>query len=330
MNPRYTNKSFKMLIAELLKDVEKPPAGSIIVVPFAKPELLEWIGPNNITMAYAMEPRTSKIFNRDCLASPPRYTGAYILAYPPWDRKNATENKAMFDLYGTDNLYKCFIKTLIKEYSLGGTIIVPLSFMTGTRDSDLSRRKKFLEIYQITKIHVHNKRLINTYVPLVLSFVRRTEPRPRLIEQVDVVFYPSLKQTTLQSTDDAFRNQDPFYNTIYQMPSSLKKITVSLFSPADEGVDRNPVPLYFNKTESPTLPIMLTTIKTNYRIKIRGYVSRKLTARIIADFNAWIKSWIEQTGGIFLQYVIIQEAKLDYMPTEIALTAIDHIIRSYL
>ena len=319
-----------MLISELLKDVEKPHQGSIVAIPFATLQLIDWLGNGYINMAYASEPRTSQIFNRDCLANPPKYSGSYVLSYPPWVRKNDTEDKSIFDKYNSDNLYKCFVKTILNDPPLGGTIILPLSFLTGTRDSEIKRRNKFLQIYKIKQTHIYNEILINSYIPMVLTFIRRTDPSSRQ-EGLNPVFYPSLKSYTWVIRDSlGLENQNPFFETPYFRDARpiKKAVYISLFQQTD--IDTNP-PLYFCKSETPTSQISLSDKNKEHdvRIKIRGFLSKHLQQRFIKDFNIWARNYIDKTGGIFLKYICLKDKKQSYMSSELAFDVIERLIWHY-
>lgn len=319
-----------MLISELLKDVEKPPLGTIVAIPFASLQLIDWLGPGYINMAYASEPRTSQIFNRDCLATPPKYSGSFLLCYPPWTRKNDAEDKSIFDKYNSDNLYKCFIKTLLVDPPIGGTIVVPLSFLIGTRDSEIKRRSKFLQIYKIKQIHIYSESIINSYVPMVLTFIRRTESCPKA-EELSPVLYPSFKKCSWLMRDYSYlEDQDPFFGSPYFTKSRPpnKLVQVTIFQQTD--VDANP-PLYFCKSEIFPSQISLSSENNTHcvKIKIRGFVSRKLQKRLIEDFNSWARNWINKTGGVFLKYISLKDKKQSYMPTEVAIEAIERLIWHY-
>jgi hypothetical protein len=319
-----------MLVSELLKDVEKPPMGSIVAIPFASLQLIDWLGPGYINMAYASEPRTSHIFNRDCLANPPKYSGAYILSYPPWNRKNDSDDKSLFDKYNTDNLYKCFIKTLLADPPLGGTIVVPFSVFSGTRDSEIKRRTKFLQIYAIKQLHIYNETLINGFIPMVLTFIRRNE-HPSRLAGLYPVFYPSLKKATWVIRDYLhLEDQDPFFETVIfsDFKPTLKKVQISVYQNTD--IDTNP-PLYFCKSETATSQISLSNENKEHdvRLKIRGFLSKRLQQRIIKDFNVWARFWINKTGGVFLKYICLKDKKQSYIPVELALIAIERLIWYY-
>jgi len=303
-----------MLASDFLKDVEKPPQRSIVVVPFAKPEILDWLGTDYIIMAYSTDPQSNKVFKRDSLATAPRYNGAYVIGFPPWDRKNDTEDKTLFDLHASDNLYKCFIKTMLKSDNtpLGGTIIVPLSFLTGTRESEVGRRKKFLENYRIKVISIYKTTLIQTYMPVVISFIRRSESKPN-VEIIETITYPEKTHHFIEyySLISQFGGHDP----LVEYPKPQKKIQVEF--------NKNGI-LYFDKTRLSRL-----SNSDSKEIYIRGFVSKRLLEVIIRDFNAWSDAWLARTCGLFLKYKAVESSVVQYISSEIVVEAIQRIIWKY-
>jgi hypothetical protein len=320
-----------MSVTELLKDIEKPPKGTIVVVPFATQPLMEWLGRDHIILGYSSDPYTTTIFKKDCLLSPPRLSGAYVICYPPWDRKNDASDKSIFDSYGTDNLYKCFLKNLINDsQALGGTIIIPLNFLTGSRDSEKKRRKDFLNSYKIKKLHVYNEITINTYTPIVLSFIRRTEPKPT-VEMFMPVFYPSRTQLTwlFDTSTPMLPGSDPFKYTPYtSTPNNQIKIKTTLLETEDVDDSQH---MYVCKFESSTRKIAAqdNAVSADYRISIQGHMSKRLQRRLMNDFNKWVGDWIELTNGIFLNYTTTNNIKTPYISTDLVTEAMKRILWSY-
>ena len=164
-----------MRLTELLQNTTKPPKGTIVVLPFANQETIEWLGDGYIPLAYANQPRTTKIFQRDVFTNSPKFAGAYVIAKPPFTRRNDAEDKAIFDLFGTDNLYKCFIKMLLRDNPLGGTIVLPFNFITGNRDSEIERRRRFFNMFDVKSLTVFSDIEIEQYKAIVVDFLKKTE-----------------------------------------------------------------------------------------------------------------------------------------------------------
>ena len=125
-------------------------------------------------------------------------------------------------------------------------------------------------------------------------------------------------------------DQDPFFGYPHLANSRPPKklVQVTVFQNTD--VDTNP-PLYFCKSETSSSQISLSSENKalDVKIKIRGFVSNKLQKRLIEDFNSWARNWINKTGGVFLKYISLKDKKQSYMPTEVAIEAIERLIWHY-
>ena len=227
-----------MRLETLLEYNERPPIGSIVVLPFANQEIIDWLGTGYISLAYAESPRTSAIFQRDCFNNPPKFQGSYVICYPPWTKKNDSADKAIFDRYGVDTLYKCFIKIIMRDQPLGGTIIIPLRFLTGSRDSEKRRRKECFSLFKLIQLTVFSDNIIGDEIPLVLQFQRRTdnyskteicktilvskEQNTNLIQKKETVWH--INGTSI---DDIFiKEADPFLNKFIEKPEKKKNYSL--------------------------------------------------------------------------------------------------------
>ena len=315
-----------MRLEKLLQYTEKPPQGAIVVLPFANQEVIDWLGKGYIQIAYTEQPRSREIFKRDCFTNPPKFQGAYTICFPPWTKKNDSADKTVFDLYGTDNLYKCFLKTIIKEQPVGGTIVIPFKFLTGTRESEQKRKQEFFRLFKPVNITVFKDVIINEEIPLVMQFIRRTDAihkkevwSVKLVEENKTT--DLLWTADLFSKDITFINQaNPFLDNYVSRPS--KKVKASI-CPIDEQFST----FYLIKTEN----IHLTTEKTDLALKIniRGFLSQKLKERIIIDFNNWLNTWTNKTAFLFLQFIIINGKPVHYISSDLAIDALERIIWSY-
>ena len=307
----------------LLEKIEKPPQGSIVVLPFANQEILDWLGTGYITLAYAENPRTNKIFNREVFTNPPKFQGSYVIANPPWTKKNSTEEKAIFDRYGTDALYKCFIKMLLKDYPIGGTIILPFKFLIGTRESEQKRRREFFRIFRPEKMLVFSEQIKEKEVTLLIQFIRRTEEL--LQKEVVPITIISPRRTyetkwTIQNNEEPFiLESNPFIKALKETPTKKIKAFVDIYN--------SNTLFYLNKSE----PICLseTGQENSTKISIKGFVSKKLKEKIIKDFNSSIHEWRDSTESLFLPYVLIKDIKTPYIDIDNALIWIERLIWSY-
>ncbi len=124
-----------------------------IIEPFAgKGDLIDWIQKFSSlpVEAYDIDPKQRYIEKRDTLKNPPNYEKAFIITNPPYLARNKSADKSYFDMYQTNDLYKCFLKSM--KGCEGGILIIPAGFMLSPRDIDFQSRNDFLSQYQIKKI----------------------------------------------------------------------------------------------------------------------------------------------------------------------------------
>ena len=63
---------------------------------------------------------------------------------PPYVTRNKSKSKVLYDKYNTNDLYKCFIISLINSGCIGGIMIIP-NFICSIRKADIDLRRSFLK-----------------------------------------------------------------------------------------------------------------------------------------------------------------------------------------
>jgi hypothetical protein len=61
---------------------------------------------------YDIDSKTEGVVLQDTLKTPPDYTNAWVLTNPQYLARNKTSDKEQFDKYDTNDLYKCFMRSL--------------------------------------------------------------------------------------------------------------------------------------------------------------------------------------------------------------------------
>ena len=312
-----------MRLETLLEDVQRPPQGSIVVIPFANQESLDWLGKGYIPLAYAERPRTSAIFQRDCFNNPPKFQGSHVVCYPPWTKRNDAEDKAVFDKYGVDTLYKCFIKILMRDTPLSGTIVLPLRFLTGSRNSEQKRRREFFMTFEAQKLIIFKDQVIDGEIPIVLQFQKRTQPN-KAVEPWKTIIKTDVPSEQLWHID-IYSLTEKFIKEARPFPppnkTAKQKVTVYVNTFEEKQT------FYLNKSD----PIGLTTIPTENAIKIgvKGFMSRRLKERITTDFNILLQEWLQKTHSLFLPFIMINGKKVSTIDVQMVLEWIEQIIWSY-
>jgi hypothetical protein len=174
---------------------------SRIVEPFAgKGDLIDWIRTKGYTTpieSYDIEPKRNDILQRDTLKNPPDYTNAWILTNPPYLARNKSSSKDIYDLYDTNDLYKCFLTSLVQQGTcLGGIVIIPAGFFFSPRDVDVRCRGEFMKQFRITKVHYFEETVFEDTPTTIVAFAFE-KAKDRFQEQ-DVLWqlFPSKDQKT--------------------------------------------------------------------------------------------------------------------------------------
>jgi hypothetical protein len=162
--------------AYILDGFPQPPHDiRCIVEPFAgKGDLIEWVKKSGCTAtieAYDIEPKMEGIVKRDTLTNPPDYSNAWILTNPPYLARNKSDKKELYDLYDTNDLYKCFITSVVQQSPCrGGIFIIPAGFFFSPREIDVRCRDAFLKKYRITRVKYFEESVFEDTSTTIVAF----------------------------------------------------------------------------------------------------------------------------------------------------------------
>ena len=207
----------------ILQNLYIPEEVNNIIEPFAgNCDLLSFIdNQDNYTIeCYDIEPRKDNVVERDTLSNPPNYDNKFVLTNPPYLARNKSEHKILFDKYGVNDLYKCFLKTIINSLMLGGIIIIPLNFWCSVRTTDISLRKEFLKTFKIIKVNVFEEQVFNdtTYTICSFQFERNNnDNKNKHIISMDI--YPIRKSLNVELND---KNNYTIGGEIYNLPKQTE------------------------------------------------------------------------------------------------------------
>lgn len=172
---------------------------------------------------YDIEPKFKgkiKVIKQDTLTNPPNYENKFILTNPPYLARNKSDNKNIFDKYGQNDLYKCFMVELTRNKCLGGILIIPLNFWCSIRKSDIDLRKMFLSVYSVKTLNIFEERVFDDTSYTVCSFQFELIKDNELANNNNITtyIYPSKKKIIL--------NMDNYLigNELYNLASSNYKV----------------------------------------------------------------------------------------------------------
>jgi hypothetical protein len=272
-----------------------------------------------ILECYDIDSKHDYIIKRDTIKTPPNYANAFIITNPPYLSRNKSENKEMFDKNDVNDLYKCHIKDLLTNNSLGGIIIIPLNFFCSIRNMDIELRKKFLNKYIIKQLNIFEEQVFDDTTYTVCSF--QYEYKQNSNQAIPITIYPSKKKLSFLLNEE---NNYTIGGEIYNMKNNMDyKITRLLENPL-KGILDSDSSLVNNKEKSNT-NLLLKTIDNNENSKIKleyvsddkvyyGKISSRTYATLIItpkisddiqkkianDFNEYLNDKREEYNSLFL------------------------------
>lgn len=124
--------------------------------------------------AYDIDPKRTGIQKRDTLATPPDYSDAWVITNPPYlaRNKSAKDKKGAYDQYEMNDLYKCFIMSVVAAVPpcRGGIFIVPAGFFFSPRAMDARCRGEFMSKYRITKVRYFEEAVFDDTATTIVAF----------------------------------------------------------------------------------------------------------------------------------------------------------------
>jgi hypothetical protein len=235
------------------------------------------------TEYYDIDPKKDFITQKDTLDFPPDYTNKYVITNPPYLARNKSTNKYLFDKYDVNDLYKCLIKELLINKSIGGILIVPLNFWSSIRISDIKLRKLFLSVYDIIKINIFEEQVFNDTSYTVCSF--QFEPKTRDINLIQIKVYPSNINITTELNK---KNNYMIGGEIYNLPTKKQYKITRLTSKNVEKKNTN---------------IIVKCIDDNKNDKIR--------LSFVDDENIYVDNTPNQTSRTYATLIIEPEINSD-------------------
>ena len=162
---RFLTIKYKLILKFLDKKV--PPYIEKIIEPFAgKGHLLKILKNVSVPVEkYDLIPFKNTI-KRDTILNPPNYKNSFIITNPPFLAKNKSKNKIWFENSPHDDLYKCFLQQLIDDNPEGGILILPLNFLSSSRNKKI--RRDFFTCFSVKNLNIFTIQTFeNTTIPVI-------------------------------------------------------------------------------------------------------------------------------------------------------------------
>lgn len=207
----------------ILDQITIPSNITKIVEPFAgNGDLIQYIKKTGRSFElehYDIDPKIEGTIKQDTIQNPPSYLNKFIVSNPPYLARNKSSNKQLFDLYNTNDLYKCFIIEIIRQRPLGGILIIPLNFWSSIRASDSSLRKTFLDVFQVIRVNVFEESVFDDtdYAVCSFLFVAKQSCAVQQSKTIPFIIYPQKKQFNFELN---VSNNYTIGGELYQLPQN--------------------------------------------------------------------------------------------------------------
>ncbi len=314
-----------------------------IVEPFAgKGDLIKWIKETKCTAnihAFDIEPKGENINKRNTLINPPNYDNAWIITNPPYLARNKSADKSVFDLYETNDLYKCFIMSVVKQNNCrGGIWIIPAGFFFSPRDIDARCRDAFMKKYKITKVKYFEESVFDDTTTTVVAFSFERSYNNLEEQNVEWIMMPSnVKKEFKMSSSNNWIIGGDIYNLYVPETISVRRYVEG------QKIRDNEQQLYItlNALDSGTKD---GRIKLSYKKEYiypakecsRTYASLRITGKILnesqqiqlcREFNEFIEKKRDEYWSLFLpQFRESKEYARKRIPFELAYRIFLHLI----
>jgi hypothetical protein len=328
----------------ILKDMPlSPPTATKVIEPFAgKGDLLDWLKKQPISLpveAYDIDPKTPVAQKRDTLANPPSYTNAWVLTNPPYLARNKCSSKTYFDKYDTNDLYKCFMLSLVQDPPEGGLLIIPVGFFLSPRDVDVRCRNAFLSKFKVLKVKYFEEDVFPDTSTTVIALSFEKSPTPLIKQQIEWLHMPSKETRTfeLKQEHDWIIGGD-----IYSLKGSPtvqirrhvegqslrtgEQLTNLLLTALDSGKEDGRISLAYK--ENYVYPAKDTSrAYATFILKGKTLTAEQQT-QLAAHWTAFIEKKRHETWSLFLpQFRESKEYARKRIPFELAYALTEHFIQ---
>lgn len=213
---------------------------TLFIEPFVgKGDLLRWldktIGKKYRCEIYDIDKDLSEYHSRemqvqDTILYPPFYDkeNTYLITNPPFLARNKTKaHSHIFREFVENDLYKCFIRTIIKNPVKAGILIIPSSFFLSPRKSDTDLRKDFFEQYKINKVKFFEEKVFDDTSETVVCFsFEKNVANTSYSQMVNWEFYKSKQLSSIKKFIHLPENKFIVGGDIYFLSQS-KDINIS-------------------------------------------------------------------------------------------------------
>jgi hypothetical protein len=297
----------------ILQGLTIPDDIDTIIEPFVgSGELIRYLKKHYPNISYEMYDVDTKyedenVITRDTLLNPPSYEGKFVLTNPPYLARNKNTDKTLYEKYHVNDLYKCFMKSLIITPSKGGIVIIPLNFWCSVRTIDTHLRRDFLNVYKVIKVNVFEERVFEDTSYTICSFLFVQKQSTNTSETIPFCFFPSreLQYITIEEPlwiigqdiyDIDFDNKYKVSRWVENDNIDCPNTKLTLMALDDGRTDGNRIRLSMTSTPYRGK----ASDRTKASLIILPEISEGLQEKVVVQFNRFIETNRKKYHSMFL------------------------------
>lgn len=294
-------------------------------------DLVIWtskFNPKKVT-CFDIQPQEGWIKKRDTLTNPPNYSKYYVVTNPPFLSKAKAKSKDIFTKYQTNDLYKCFLISLIKYNCTGGVIVLPANFWFSSEISTARIRQEFLVKYAIQRINVFEEQVFNDVRITTCAF--SFSLRKNTNEMTEINVFPKNKHFSINLSSNEIARLSPYFDEVESIKvvnsSSLKAkgmnaTSLELLS-FDSSKNRK-IGAYLRKDNSKQSSLKI-------RISTNVFLNFEEQLNIMNKFNLLVDEYRKKYSSLLFTYFLschYQGFDRKKISTKIAFNIIGHLIKN--
>ena len=262
---------------------------------------------------YDIDPKKNDIIKKDTLLNPPNYKNKFIITNPPYLARNKCNDKSIFDFYNQNDLYKCFIDSIIHDnIPNGGIIIIPLNFWCSIRKNDIELRKKFINKFNIDRVNIFEERVFadTSYTVCSILFHKKSTDIEKKLH-IHIIIYPYKKEYLFLLNS---KNNYTIGGHIYNLKQS-KKIKINrLTSKNKDSKNITNIKLYaLDSNSKKKIRLEMVSDKNRFidetkKLSERSFATLIITPNLsitdqkilVINFNIYFNEMREKYNSLFL------------------------------
>lgn len=308
MNKKNLGQFYTTNYSYILQGFKVPPSETIIEPFVGNGDLVKFSKRDDVE-CYDIDPKIPCKEQRDTLLHPPDYNNKFVITNPPYLAKNKNKldsNRIIYEKYNLDDLYKCFLLSIIEGKASGGIVIIPVNFWCSIRKKDIELRKRFLFEYDIVRLNIFYQQVFIDTTYNVCSFQFKKKQYFGTIKEFPITLYPS----STKITSDIDTANFLIGGGIYHLPTDDKIKITRLTKQNKNSEDATKIKVVCIDQKTPIQACFDSDryIDNTPNLSARSFATLVISPRIdedcqkrlITEFNMYITNERKKYNSLFL------------------------------